>query len=123
MAKKLQRECLQMFQINKLWIKSFCKKVGVDQFGNFYYVGKNKNYLNIHKRYIVYNGLDEGSKVPPMWHSWLHYLSDAIPDKNQTTEYIWQKEHMPNVTGTKYAYDPAKSKYTKLKTYSSWKPE
>jgi len=112
-----------MFQINKLWVKLFRKEVGVDQFRNFYYVGKSKNYLNIHKRYIVYNGIDDGSKVPPMWHSWLHYLSDAIPDKTQTTEYNWQKEHLPNVTGTKYAYDPAKSKYKKVKTYSSWKPE
>ena len=112
-----------MLQINKLWVKLFCRKVGTDQFGNGYYIGSDKNYLKRSKRYVVYKGIDDGSKVPPMWHSWLHYLSDEIPDKNKTKEYEWQTEHVPNLTGTKHAYNPAKSKYTQVKTYSSWNPE
>lgn len=109
--------------MNKLWVKLFCQKVGIDQFGNSYYIGKSKNYLNRNKRYVVYNGVDESSKVPPIWHSWLHYLSDDVPDKNQIKEYDWQKEHLPNLTGTKHAYDPVSAKYVKIKTYSSWNPE
>ncbi len=107
--------------IDKLWIKCFCQKIGIDQFGNSYFSSKNKNYLGRNKRFVVYNGNGETSKVPPMWHSWLHYISDDIPSNNAKT-YDWQQKYEPNLTGTKYAYNPAQYKNIKLKTYSKWNP-
>lgn len=108
-----------MSLINKLWIRLFYTKVGEDQFGNLYYSGNQKNYLGINKRYVCYKGLDESSKVPPIWHAWLHYLSDQIPlDINL---YNWQKCYHPNLTGTKNSYNPQMSQ-RKLQQYSAWAP-
>lgn len=112
-----------MLQINKFLIKFFCQKVGVDQFGNCYYLGKSKNYLGNNKRYVLYNGINESSKVPPMWHSWLHYLGNEVPNNEVCENHKWQKEHLPNLSGTKNAYDPSKSKHISREVYSSWKPE
>ena len=112
-----------MSLINKLYFKLFCNQVGVDQFGNIYYTSKAKNYLGHAKRFVSYKGMDESSKVPPMWHAWLHYLSDHIPSESDNKNYIWQKEHQPNLSGTKYAYNPALSKHVTIKTYSGWNPE
>ena len=106
--------------INNLWIKFFTREVGVDQFGNKYFAGKNKNYLGQAKRFVMYNGKSESSKVPPMWHAWLHYLNKEIPDNN--VSYSWQQEHVPNLTGTKHAYNPSEFENKKLETYSKWTP-
>jgi NADH:ubiquinone oxidoreductase subunit len=106
--------------INKFWIKFFAREIGADQFGNKYFIGKNKNYLGHSKRFVVYDGKSESSKVPPMWHAWLHYLNNEIPDGNES--YSWQQEHIPNLTGTKHAYNPDKAKNKKLETYSTWIP-
>ena len=38
-------------------------------------------------------------------------------------DYEWQIEHIQNLTGTKAAYDPSKSKHIKLESYSSWRPK
>src|SRR3546814_3251531 len=54
---------------------------------------------------LAYNGLAEASKVPPEWHGWLHHLTDTPPEAT-APRYAWQKEHMPNLTGTRYAYRP-----------------
>lgn len=112
-----------MSLINKLYFKFFCNQAGIDQFGNIYYISKTKNYLGQEKRFVSYQGLNESSKVPPLWHAWLHYLSDEIPGEANNKKYSWQKEHQPNLSGTKYAYNPALSKHIKIKTYSSWNPE
>lgn len=82
------------------------KLVGTDEFGNKYYVSRfKKDYLGRETRFVIYKGKLEPSKVPAMWHSWLHHLSDeAIKDK----PFKWQKPHLPNLTGTKLAYVPGK---------------
>jgi NADH:ubiquinone oxidoreductase subunit len=82
----------------------FAKSVGVDQFGNKYYLSKNKNSEGKYKRFVIYNGITEPTKVPPLWHSWLHYLSEQVPEGEQ--KYDWQKAPIPNLTGTNLAYKP-----------------
>lgn len=108
-----------MSLINKLWIKLFYNKIGEDQFGNLYYSSNQKNYLGANKRYVLYKGLDESSKVPPMWHAWLHYLSDYVP--SDINLYNWQKPYHPNLTGTKNSYNPQRSGI-KSQKYSAWTP-
>ena len=40
----------------------------------------------------------EASRVPPEWHAWLHYTTDApLPDDGRRA---WQKPHQANMTGT-----------------------
>jgi NADH:ubiquinone oxidoreductase subunit len=75
----------------------------------------------------MYNGLAEPSKVPPVWHGWLHYTSDVIPDKHPL-EYAWQKEAQPNLTGTTLAYVPpghvsrGGKRAATIADYEAWKP-
>ncbi|MDC0864690.1 NADH-ubiquinone oxidoreductase subunit NDUFA12 family protein [Rickettsiaceae bacterium] len=91
--------------MRKLFIRLFSKMIGKDQFGNRYFISRAKDYLGRNKRFVIYNGIEDGSKVPAMWHSWLHYLSSKTPEKEGGRAYSWQKKHMPNVTGTKYAHN------------------
>ncbi len=112
-----------MSLVNSLWVKLFCKQVGVDQFGNKYFIGKRKNYLGQSKRYVLYNGIDDGSKVPAQWHAWLHYLSQELPSDEKQEEYDWQIDHVQNLTGTRMAHNPSESEHIKLETYSRWIPK
>lgn len=106
--------------IDKIWIKFGKKQIGTDLFGNKYFVGKGANYLGKLKRFVIYNGCDESSKVPPMWHAWLHYMSDDVPT-SEDESYDWQQSHAPNLTGTKHAYNP-KAENNDLKPYLRWTP-
>jgi NADH:ubiquinone oxidoreductase subunit len=75
--------------------------VGTDQFGNRYYRVQSSD-----RRWVLYQGLVEASKVPPEWHAWLHRISDAVPESAPKRRF-WQREHLPNLTGTRLAYRPA----------------
>ena len=78
--------------------------VGTDEFGNRYYRAKSGEFYGRQRRWVVYHGSPEASKVPPEWHAWLHHLSDAPLDEAQ--RHAWQQEHVPNLTGTRAAYRP-----------------
>ena len=106
--------------IDKYLVKLFAKEIAKDHHGNSYYLGRKKDYLGRKKRYVVYNGINEPSKVPPLWHAWLHYLIDDVPNKLEKFE--WQKDHVPNLSGTKYAYDPKDSKHKKIDLFTKWTP-
>lgn len=106
-----------MSLINKLRIKFFADHVGKDEFGNEYFLGKNINHLGQKKRFVIYNGMEEGSKVPPMWHAWLHYLTDDVPTRIQN--YDWQQAYVPNLTGTIHADCDVKKE---VSYYSVWSP-
>jgi len=117
--------------IGTLLYTKFCGKlVGQDEFGNKYYVAKReKNAIGKHKRWVVYNGVVEPSKVPAIWHGWLHYTSDMLPNETSHVKYSWLKRHLPNLTGTKFAYLPAghiNQGGKRAKTtadYQAWNPQ
>lgn len=100
------------------------KLVGTDEFGNRYYQSKKLNNDSRKKRWVVYKGLAEPSKVPANWHGWLHYTTDEV----LKTTNDWQKPHLPNLTGTDNAYLPSghdKKGSIRKKTasdYESWNP-
>jgi NADH:ubiquinone oxidoreductase subunit len=73
--------------------------LGEDAFGNRYYQNKKNG-----RRWVLYKGVPEASKVPPEWHAWLHYTAD-VP-LTQTPRQYWQKPHIPNLSGTRYAFRP-----------------
>ena len=106
--------------IDKLLTKVCANKVGEDGFGNSYYLSFFKNYLGKNKRLVIYNGLNLSSKIPPMWHAWIHYMSDEIPSDRK--KFTWQSNYQPNLTGTKYAYDPSKLS-DKTPVYNLWRPK
>src|SRR5579859_3704208 len=62
------------------------KLVGTDPFGNRYYRERSPRALKLgggfdsrERRWVIYKGEAEASKVPPEWHAWLHHTIDEIP--------------------------------------------
>lgn len=105
---------MQFFQ--QLGIKLFNTKVGSDEFGNCYFEAKDG------RRFIIYKGMAEPSKIPAEWHGWIHYSYDMTPININTKKYSWQKIHLPNLTGTKNAHSPKNSTTINKKPYQSWQP-
>lgn len=107
----------------------FGRPVGEDSFGNRYFTEKNPPKHRRAKRWVMYNGIVEPSKVPAEWHSWLHHTSDVPPSQRNVQHYSWEKPHTPNLTGTQGAYLPpghiAKGAQRAGSTadYEAWKPE
>jgi NADH:ubiquinone oxidoreductase subunit len=120
----------------KLYTALFGELVGTDNFGNRYFRRKGKTHGDSsaydkrakEKRWVMYKGIAEPSKVPAEWHGWLHYTLEAPPSARNIARYKWERQHQPNLTGTPGAYmppghllkggdrDPATS------DYEAWKP-
>jgi NADH:ubiquinone oxidoreductase subunit len=79
--------------------------VGSDEFGNKYYVHRRNKGQKRQKRWVLYNGEAEASRVPPEWHAWLH-ATTAVAPTTRAPAKSWQKPHEPNRTGTDLAYRP-----------------
>lgn len=86
----------------KTWLAG--EFVGEDKFGNRYYKGRGRAGYNRERRWVLYKGVPEASKVPAEWHAWLHYTTDTPIDDSR--RHAWQKDHVPNLTGTRAAYRP-----------------
>lgn len=99
--------------VSNFLIKFFSEYVGKDKLGNSYYKSKSR-------RFVIYNGVVEPTKVPPMWHAWLHHLIQNPPSHENLEQYSWQKNHLPNLTGTKEAYNFKKGAISS--DYQPWKP-
>ena len=95
----------------------FGKLVGIDELGNKYYTNKTG------KRWVIYKGEINASKITTDWYLWIHGISNTIPLDNAQKKFSWQKPHKDNKTGTKDSFKPNKiSKNSKkFKKYESWK--
>lgn len=104
-------------------------EVGSDSFGNRYFRDRKTPSGVRERRWVLYKGEPEASKVPPEWHIWLHYGADAPLATNSPYHKPWQKAYQPNMTGTDQAYLPpghalaggARAKATG--DYEAWSPE
>lgn len=104
--------------------------VGTDEFGNRYYEARdNRSYDGRRRRWVIYNGYADGSKVPPDWHGWLHYTFDEPPTDRPLPRKPWEKDHVPNLTGTPLAWRPPGSlarggaRPAATGDYEAWRPE
>ncbi len=84
------------------WTKG--KLVGTDTAGNRYYTERSTAKGRRTKRWVIYKGETNASKVPPEWHAWLHFTSDK--PLTDVARQPWQKPHEDNRTGTSQAYLP-----------------
>lgn len=99
-------------------------RVGEDEFGNCYYESRDGK-----RRWVIYDGEVNASKVPASWHGWLHHTFAEPPTKEPLPVKSWEKQHIPNMTGTPDAYRPKgslhgpgeRSKATG--DYEAWSPE
>jgi NADH:ubiquinone oxidoreductase subunit len=109
-----------MYIIEKIFTLLTSKYIGSDLFGNKYYESKKRtDSFKKKARYVIYKGKVEPSKVPPMWHAWLHHLSNDTPNI-MTSRYKWEKNFIPNLTGTDFAYSPTHGKLSN--DYTPWTP-
>ena len=84
------------------------KLVGEDETGNKYYetVDPKWNYDGHNRRFVIYNGYADASKVSPDWHGWLHHTFAEPPTRAPLRRKVWEKDHQPNLTGTIWAWRP-----------------
>ncbi|MBW4093227.1 MAG: NADH:ubiquinone oxidoreductase subunit NDUFA12 [Proteobacteria bacterium] len=105
----------------------FGRRVGSDADGNIYYTARKATAHGRTRRWVIYTGLPEASKVPPEWHAWLHYTTDApLP---VAARRPWQQPHLANLTGTAGGYRPPGHDYRggtraiATGDYEAWSPE
>ncbi len=99
----------------KLKTTLFGKLVGSDSSGNKYYESKDG------KRWVIYNGEVDASKIPNEWYSWIHFTNNRIENNHDLDKYDWQKPHQSNQTGTANSYHPNKNNEEIKKKYTTWK--
>jgi NADH:ubiquinone oxidoreductase subunit len=80
--------------------------VGEDALGNVYYVGGRDTAGNP-RRWVIYNGSNDASRVPPEWFSWLHHQIDDVPSRALPQIRQWEQPAIANLTGTPAAYKPS----------------
>jgi NADH:ubiquinone oxidoreductase subunit len=109
----------------KLFTWRFGNEVGKDDAGNVYYQDKK----NPRRRWVIYDGNNDGSRVPPAWQLWLMGTIDELPDEALPPVRKWQKEPIPNLTGTMAAFRPdgalgsGKVRPAATGDYQPWTPE
>jgi NADH:ubiquinone oxidoreductase subunit len=97
-------------------------KVGEDAQGNLFYKTHDDK-----RRWVIYNGEMEATRVTPEWHGWLHFTWDQPPTEAPMVRKAWQKPHLENLTGTDAAYAPTgsirRAQPVARADYEAWTPE
>lgn len=88
------------------WALRSKTRAGEDSLGNVYYEG-GVDMNGIPRRWVIYAGANDASRVPPEWFGWLHHQVDGLPDQALPPPRRWQKPPEPNQTGTVFAHRPA----------------
>ena len=97
--------------------------VGEDEQGNRYY-----RTADDARRWVVYTGEAEASRVSPDWHGWLHRTYEKPPTEAPLPRKSWEAAHVANGTGSAGAYHPPGSLLTPEERpkvagdYQAWKP-
>ena len=103
--------------------------VGEDEQGNRYFEEKTASLEGRPRRYVIYKGYAEPSRVPADWHGWLHHTFAEPPTVAPFRLKAWEKPHLPNLTGTIYASRPQGSlaetgeRPRATGDYEAWRPE
>ncbi len=97
-------------------------KVGEDAEGNRFYQTRDGR-----RRWVIFNGEAEASRVSADWHGWLHFTWADPPSKTPLKHKPWEKPHQENLTGTQLAYAPPGSLRhahpAERRDYEAWQPE
>lgn len=104
------------------------KRAGTDALGNVYYEGGRDTAGNP-RRWVIYDGSNDASRVPPEWFSWLHHQIDAAPGDALPPPRAWEQPAQPNPTGSPLAWRPPGALEAGGKRvgatgdYEAWSPE
>ena len=100
------------------WING--RHVGTDAFQNQYFESKHSvDAFGRMRRWVIYQGTIEPSKIPSQWHGWLHHTVDKPVDQAMRP---WKMGHLPYLTGTAFAYFPQQPTLTNGR-YEAWTPQ
>lgn len=105
------------------------EQVGTDAQGNRYFRSRRKGTGARERRWVVYEGANDASRVPAEWHGWLHGSFDDVPESRLPPPRIWEVDYTPNATGTPAAYRPQGAlehggrRAPATGDYEAWSPE
>ncbi|PRY25292.1 NADH:ubiquinone oxidoreductase subunit [Aliiruegeria haliotis] len=98
------------------------EKVGEDDAGNIYYRNEDDS-----KRWVIFDGEIEATRIPPEWHGWLHKTFDEPPTERPFVHKDWEKPHQENLSGSARSYVPAgsirRTDPVERSDYEAWSPE
>ena len=80
--------------------------VGEDEQGNRYYEERKTPRGRSKRRWVIYAGTVEASRVPPDWHGWLHHTFAEPPTAAPLPRKAWERPHRANLSGTVFAWRP-----------------
>ncbi|WP_439109939.1 NADH:ubiquinone oxidoreductase subunit NDUFA12 [Lentibacter sp.] len=96
--------------------------VGEDSQGNKFFETRDGK-----RRWVMFNGTVEASRVDAEWHGWLHHTYKEPPTKAPLVRKAWEKPHEQNHTGTPLAYAPEgslrRAEPKERRDYEAWVPE
>lgn len=107
-----------------LFTRRYGKRVGSDDAGNVYFQAKEGS-----RRWVIYKGGNDSSRIPPEWFSWLHHQIDDLPDAALPPVRSFEKAPTGNMTGTPAAYRPLGAlergghRAAATGDYQAWAPE
>ncbi len=101
------------------------EEVGRDDWGNIYFRHKK----DPKRRWVIYEGSNDGSRVSPDWQLWLRGTIEDLPGKALPPKRPFEKPPESNLTGTMAAFRPdgslASGRVRPAATgdYEPWTPE
>jgi NADH:ubiquinone oxidoreductase subunit len=112
-----------------VWSMRHGEHVGTDAQGNRYYRSRKQTPDGRERRWVIYEGANDASRVPAEWHGWLHNSYDGVPESHLPPPRIWEVDYTPNATGTNQAYRPQGAlekggrRAAATGDYEAWSPE
>jgi NADH:ubiquinone oxidoreductase subunit len=101
------------------------REVGRDEAGNTYFQHKD----DPRRRWVIYDGSNDASRTTPQWTSWLRGQIDDVPEKAMPPRRAFEKQAVPNLSGTDDTYRPAGSlsrggrRAAATGDYQAWTPD
>ncbi len=101
------------------------EEAGRDEAGNVYF----QHRKDPARRWVIYDGANDSSRVPPGWNAWLRGTIPEVPDKALPERRAFEQKPQANITGTDDAFRPsgslARSGVRPAATgdYQAWKPD
>ena len=101
------------------------EEAGRDEAGNVYF----RHRKDPSRRWVIYDGANDSSRVPPGWNAWLRGTIDDLPEKALPQRRPFEAEPQPNLTGSEQAWVPAGSlrgggrRPSATGDYTAWTPD
>ena len=115
------------FTMLQTWLRG--ELVGEDEHGNRYYRERGNPGWRRERRWAVFSRDADPTLIPTGWVGWLHKRIEKAPSEQPLPAPRWEKERLPNLTGTPKAYLPPGAiergghRAPATGDYEPWRPE